>query len=72
MKKMNKLIDDLKKFKALPPYNTYCNTCAYDGYFWKSIKGKYTEAEIKRAERHIDMGIRYAKMKETFGKTMEQ
>jgi len=47
-----RLIDDLKKFKGLPPYDGF-NTCASDGYFWNDIKRRHTESEIKEALKRI-------------------
>lgn len=48
-----KLIDDLKKFKGLPPYNDWSNICAGDGYFWNDIQKRYTESEIAKAKQII-------------------
>jgi len=48
-----KLIDDLKKFKGLSPYDNWSNICMGDGYFWMDIQKRYTKAEIKEAEKEI-------------------
>lgn len=47
-----KLIDDLKKFKGIPPYDGF-NPCLHDGYFWMDIKRRYSETEINEAEKII-------------------
>lgn len=50
-----KLIDLLKVYFALPPYNQPYNISAYDNYFWKSIKEEYTKEEIE--ECRSDLGL---------------
>ena len=35
------LEDDLKKYLALPPYNTFANCVAYDIYYLNSLYIKY-------------------------------
>lgn len=50
---MEKLIDDLKKLKGLPPYDNWSNICCGDGYFWKDIQNRYTESEIEEAQKII-------------------
>lgn len=53
MSRLNKLVDDLKKLRGIYPYNIPSNQCYKDGYFALSIKNKYTEDEIKKAEEII-------------------
>lgn len=51
-----KLIDDLKKFKGLPPYDDWSNICMGDGYFWHDIQKRYTKTEIEETEIEIKKG----------------
>lgn len=41
-----KLIDLLKVYFAIHPYDEPYNTSAYDSYFWKSIENCFTKEEI--------------------------
>lgn len=44
---MSKLEARLRKFYALPPYNTFTNACAYDGIFYESIIHDYGRQAVK-------------------------
>lgn len=50
---MEKLVDDLKKFKGLSPYDNWSNICMGDGYFWMDIQKRYSKSEIAEAEQII-------------------
>lgn len=41
-----KLNDDLKKYLGLPPYNTFTNPVAYDGYYLNSLYIKYGRESV--------------------------
>ena len=43
------LEDDLKKYLALPPYNTFTNLVAYDAYYLNSIYVKYGKENVVKA-----------------------
>ena len=47
------LLDMLKKYYGLPPYNGFCNICYYDGHFMDSIKEKNSEDEIQRGIEYL-------------------
>lgn len=47
------LIDDLKKFYALPPYDKDMNLCRYDGYFMASLKQQYGEEMVRVADAQL-------------------
>ena len=38
--------DDLKKYLALPPYNTFTNPVAYDIYYLNSLYIKYGKESV--------------------------
>ena len=40
------LEDALKKYLALPPYNTFTNPAAYDGYYLNSLYIKYGKESV--------------------------
>ena len=40
------LEDDLKKYLALPPYNTFTNPVVYDGHYLNSLYGKYGKENV--------------------------
>lgn len=42
------LEDDLKKYLALPPYNTFTNLVAYDAYYLNSICIKYGRENVAK------------------------
>ena len=42
------LEDDLKKYLAIPPYNTFTNPVAYDGHYLNSLYNKYGEDIVKK------------------------
>lgn len=44
-----KLIDDLKKFSGLPPYDGGGNIVAGDGYFIRSIEARFGESMVAAA-----------------------
>lgn len=46
-------VDDLKKLRALPPYNNPGNLVAYDGIFAKSIERKYSKRVRTLAEKQL-------------------
>lgn len=41
MSRRDKIIDDLKVFHGLPPYDDGGNMCRHDGYFARSMEKKY-------------------------------
>lgn len=44
------LLEDLRKLYALPPYNEPSNHAAHDGYFWSSIKRRFSTEQINQAK----------------------
>lgn len=44
---MSELEARLRKFYALPPYNTFTNICAYNGIFYESIVYDYGKQAVK-------------------------
>lgn len=44
-----KLLEDLRKFHNMPPYNEGCNYVAWDGYFAGSIRERFTLKQINAA-----------------------
>jgi len=48
------LLDDLKKLRGLPPYDTWSNHCCGDGYFAGSIRAKWSAAQIDQANKYLD------------------
>ena len=46
-------VDDLKKLRALPPYNNPGNLVAYDGIFAKNIERKYSKRVRTLAEKQL-------------------
>lgn len=49
------LLEKLKKLKGLAPYNVPHNICWNDGYFAQSIRDKYSDAQIKAAEKQLGL-----------------
>ena len=43
------LENDLKKYLALPPYNTFTNPVAYDAYYLNSIYVNYGKENVVKA-----------------------
>ena len=43
------LLDKLRKFRGLPPHNSWSNVCQGDGYFYASIESGYTAEQIAAA-----------------------
>lgn len=41
MSRRDRIIDDLKMFHGLPPYDEFGNHCRGDGYFVRAIEKKY-------------------------------
>jgi len=51
---MNKyLVDDLKKYLGLPPYNNSCNIDMHDSYVINSIYLKYGKEEVDKAIKQL-------------------
>lgn len=44
---MSELEARLRKFYALPPYNTFTNICVYDGIFYECIIHDYGKQAVK-------------------------
>lgn len=42
------LENDLKKYLGLPPYNTFTNPVAYDGYYLNSLYIKYGRESVTK------------------------
>ena len=49
------LVDELKKFYAMPPYNTSSNFVQWDGRYYKDIQARYTAEQINAA--CVELGI---------------
>ena len=47
------LEDDLKKYLALPPYNTFTNLVAYDAYYLNSLYIKYGRELVAEALKKL-------------------
>lgn len=47
------LEDDLKKYLALPPYNTVTNLVAYDAYYLNSLYIKYGRELVAEALKKL-------------------
>ena len=47
------LEDDLKKYLALPPYNTFTNLVPYDAYYLNSIYVKYGRELVAEALKKL-------------------
>lgn len=47
------LEDDLKKYLALPPYNTFTNLVAYDAYYLNSLYIKYGRELVTEALKKL-------------------
>ena len=43
------LEDDLKKYLALPSYDTFTNPVAYDGHYLNSLYDKYGKENVVKA-----------------------
>lgn len=52
MTKYESCLDDVKKLKGLPPYGF--NPCIGDGYFYESLKKKYTLNMLEKAFRECN------------------
>ena len=50
---VKKCVDDLKKLRGLPPYNTPSNIVLNDGRFAKNISDNYSTDVIEMAEIEI-------------------
>ena len=48
MSTMN-LMDDVKKYLGISPYDTFTNIVAHDSFFFKSIVDKYGKDAVIRA-----------------------
>ena len=47
------LIEELKRLHGLPPYDEASNTSRGDGYFDKSIRGRFSSEEVLAAEQEL-------------------
>jgi hypothetical protein len=71
MKQYEKCLDDIKKLKGLPPHGF--NLCYGDGYFYESLKKKYSSKMLEKALKEcneIDKKVRAAC--ESCSKTKEE
>lgn len=51
-KRIAEAVDELKKFEGLPPHHE-ANIVAGDGFFYRSIKERFTQEELAAAEKII-------------------
>ena len=51
----DKIVDDLKMLRGLPPYDTGSNICRGDGYFARSLEKKYGKT-IEELAREVNFG----------------
>ena len=46
-------VDQLKKLEGLPPYDTWSNHCAGDGYFAASIERDFSPETVVAARKKV-------------------
>ena len=47
------LLDKLRMFHGIAPYNTPGNICYADGYFWNSLVDKFGKEAVEAASKEV-------------------
>lgn len=49
------LLDKLRMFHGVAPYNTPSNICYADGYFWNSLVGQFGKKAVEAASKEVQI-----------------